>query len=279
MPASNFEKRGQQFRASKSATEEEYGQANCSERDGRGPACSQGRKCGFGPEAYRGRSPAENRSPQSSQARDDAIARRLPFRPNPTAPADYTGKTGIGQVTRFLHPASEHAYKARRASDGSWEVQEVPAASSRYNVRVVPFPADDGGGRAWRRTKNTGLPTARWAPSKASTSTCNAALNLHLGRDVRLSLDEHPHLDYGYAVTSYRSQGTMGPRCQSTWTLSRRVSREVSKNAAIGFSEEPHDQSVGTLRVRLRHGNLMSGHATTWSNACPPFIRSVRISP
>ena len=40
----------------------------------------------------------------------------------------------------------------------------------------------------------------------------NAQIKLDSGRHVRLSLDEHPHLDYGYAVTSHSSQGVTADR-------------------------------------------------------------------
>ena len=32
------------------------------------------------------------------------------------------------------------------------------------------------------------------------------------GRDVQLNVREHPHLDYGYAVTSHSSQGVTADR-------------------------------------------------------------------
>jgi ATP-dependent exoDNAse (exonuclease V) alpha subunit len=32
------------------------------------------------------------------------------------------------------------------------------------------------------------------------------------GREVGVSLDDHPHLDYGYAVTSHSSQGATADR-------------------------------------------------------------------
>ena len=40
----------------------------------------------------------------------------------------------------------------------------------------------------------------------------NARIKLDSGREVRLSLGEHPHVDYGYAVTSHSSQGSTADR-------------------------------------------------------------------
>jgi hypothetical protein len=40
----------------------------------------------------------------------------------------------------------------------------------------------------------------------------NAQIRMDSGREVRLSLEQHPHLDYGYAVTSHSSQGATADR-------------------------------------------------------------------
>ena len=37
-------------------------------------------------------------------------------------------------------------------------------------------------------------------------------IRLDSGRDVKFHIQEHPHLDYGYAVTSHSSQGTTADR-------------------------------------------------------------------
>jgi hypothetical protein len=66
------EPRHQRFRASSITTEEEFRRAN--------------------------RSGGDDRGPQGSPARDGTNNRRLPFRPNPTAPADHAEKIEIGQV-------------------------------------------------------------------------------------------------------------------------------------------------------------------------------------
>ncbi len=40
----------------------------------------------------------------------------------------------------------------------------------------------------------------------------NLQIRLDSGRDVRFSMEDHPHLDYGYAVTSHSSQGLTADR-------------------------------------------------------------------
>lgn len=38
-------------------------------------------------------------------------------------------------------------------------------------------------------------------------------IRMDSGREVRFNIGEHPHLDYGYAVTSHSSQGQTAQRC------------------------------------------------------------------
>jgi ATP-dependent exoDNAse (exonuclease V) alpha subunit len=40
----------------------------------------------------------------------------------------------------------------------------------------------------------------------------DVAIRLDSGREVRFNVDEHPHLDHGYAVTSHSSQGQTAER-------------------------------------------------------------------
>jgi len=40
----------------------------------------------------------------------------------------------------------------------------------------------------------------------------NLQVRMDLGRDVHFNIREHPHLDYGYAVTSHSSQGITADR-------------------------------------------------------------------
>jgi ATP-dependent exoDNAse (exonuclease V) alpha subunit len=40
----------------------------------------------------------------------------------------------------------------------------------------------------------------------------NLKIRLDSGQDTHFSIHEHPHLDYGYAVTSHRSQGATADR-------------------------------------------------------------------
>ena len=40
----------------------------------------------------------------------------------------------------------------------------------------------------------------------------NLQIRLDSGQDVRFNIREHPHLEYGYAVTSHSSQGATADR-------------------------------------------------------------------
>jgi ATP-dependent exoDNAse (exonuclease V) alpha subunit len=51
------------------------------------------------------------------------------------------------------------------------------------------------------------------------------SLRLDSGRTVALDLRAHPHVDYGYAVTSHSSQGQTADGSSCTSTSSERASR------------------------------------------------------
>jgi hypothetical protein len=44
------------------------------------------------------------------------------------------------------------------------------------------------------------------------SNTGNLEIRMDSGREVRFNIREHPHLDYGYAITSYSSQGQTAER-------------------------------------------------------------------
>ena len=58
--------------------------------------------------------------------------------------------------------------------------------------------------RSWR--------IANWARWSRSTENGNLKLKMDSGREVEFNARQHPHLDYGYAVTSHSSQGQTADR-------------------------------------------------------------------
>jgi ATP-dependent exoDNAse (exonuclease V) alpha subunit len=58
---------------------------------------------------------------------------------------------------------------------------------------------------------NRQLGTSTWKNPR-STPKGNLQIRMDSGRDVQFNIREHPHLDYGYAVTSHSSQGVTADR-------------------------------------------------------------------
>jgi ATP-dependent exoDNAse (exonuclease V) alpha subunit len=77
----------------------------------------------------------------------------------------------------------------------------------------------------------------------------NGELRLHLdsGRTVALNLREHPHLDYGYAVTSHSSQGQTADRVLVHIDLERAGEALVNRRLAyVAISRGRYDAQVYT---------------------------------
>ncbi len=84
----------------------------------------------------------------------------------------------------------------------------------------------------------------------------NAQIKLDSGREVRLSLDEHPHLDYGYAVTSHSSQGATADRVLINVDSEQAGEQLInSRLAYVAVSRARYDAQIYTNDA----GNL--GHA------------------
>ena len=61
----------------------------------------------------------------------------------------------------------------------------------------------------------------------------NLQIHLDSGRDVRFNIEEHPHLDYGYAVTSHSSQGLTADRVLAH--IDTEAAHENLINARLGY--------------------------------------------
>ena len=84
----------------------------------------------------------------------------------------------------------------------------------------------------------------------------NAQIKLDSGREVRLSLEGHPHLDYGYAVTSHSSQGATADRVLINVDSEQAGEQLVnSRLAYVAVSRARYDAQIYTNDA----GNL--GHA------------------
>ena len=78
-------------------------------------------------------------------------------------------------------------------------------------------------------------------------------IRLDSGRTVRFRLSEHPHLDYGYAVTSYSSQGQTADRVLIHIDADRAPDVLVNRRLAyVAVSRARHDVQIYTNdRARL----------------------------
>jgi ATP-dependent exoDNAse (exonuclease V) alpha subunit len=72
-------------------------------------------------------------------------------------------------------------------------------------------------------------------------------IRLDSGRTVRFRLSEHPHLDYGYAVTSYSSQGQTADRVLIHIDADRASDVLVNRRLAyVAVSRARHDVQIYT---------------------------------
>jgi ATP-dependent exoDNAse (exonuclease V) alpha subunit len=72
-------------------------------------------------------------------------------------------------------------------------------------------------------------------------------IRLDSGRPVRFHLSEHPHLDYGYAVTSYSSQGQTADRVLIHIDADRAPDVLVNRRLAyVAVSRARHDVQIYT---------------------------------
>jgi ATP-dependent exoDNAse (exonuclease V) alpha subunit len=84
----------------------------------------------------------------------------------------------------------------------------------------------------------------------------NIAIKLDSGREVKLPAEEHPHLDYGYAVTSHSSQGATADRVLINVDSEQAGEQLInSRLAYVAVSRARYDAQIYTNDA----GNL--GHA------------------
>ncbi len=84
----------------------------------------------------------------------------------------------------------------------------------------------------------------------------NLQVGLESGRDVQFNVREHPHLDYGYAVTSHSSQGTTADRVLIHVDTDQAHEKLInSRLAYVAVSRARHDAQIYTNdAVKLGEG-------------------------
>ena len=83
--------------------------------------------------------------------------------------------------------------------------------------------------------------------SSGSTRSGHLRLRLDSGRTVAFALKDHPHLDYGYAVTSHSSQGQTADRVLVHIDTDRAGEQLVNRRLAyVAVSRGRHDAQIYT---------------------------------
>ncbi len=122
----------------------------------------------------------------------------------------------------------------------------------------------------------------------------NLQVRLDSGQDVQFNIREHPHIDYGYAVTSHSSQGATADRVivhvdteqahdqlvnsrlayvsvsrgrydaqiytNDAQKLGEELSRDVSKQSAIETGHEVGGQDQGHVSTTTEHHSVGESH-------------------
>jgi conjugative relaxase-like TrwC/TraI family protein len=74
----------------------------------------------------------------------------------------------------------------------------------------------------------------------------DVAIRLDSGREVRLNVDEHPHLDHGYAVTSHSSQGQTAERVLIHVDTEKSEQLVNNRFAYVSVSRAQYDAQIYT---------------------------------
>jgi ATP-dependent exoDNAse (exonuclease V) alpha subunit len=86
------------------------------------------------------------------------------------------------------------------------------------------------------------------------SSAGNLEIRMDSGREVRFNIREHPHLDYGYAVTSYSSQGQTAERVLIHVDTDKCELLVNSRFAYVSVSRGQYDAQIYTNdRSELAH--------------------------
>jgi ATP-dependent exoDNAse (exonuclease V) alpha subunit len=99
-------------------------------------------------------------------------------------------------------------------------------------------------------------------------------LRLDSGRTVALDVREHPHLDYGYAVTSHSSQGQTADRVLVHIDLERAGASLVNRRLAyVALSRGRYDAQIYTQRQDATRRRSGSRHLAPGRDRADPGLR------
>jgi ATP-dependent exoDNAse (exonuclease V) alpha subunit len=107
-----------------------------------------------------------------------------------------------------------------------------------------------GAGVLTRITNRTGMPSGK-------TASVPLEIRTDSGRNVQFNLREHPHLDYGYAVTSHSSQGQTADRALIHVDTEKGEQLVNSRMAYLSVSRGRYDAEIYTNdKGELAHHRL-----------------------
>jgi conjugative relaxase-like TrwC/TraI family protein len=196
------------------------------------------------------------------------------------APGDYARVTAVdpkeNRITIARENGSLQSYDPRRLSGVSVHREAERDLSKGDRVQ---FTAPSRG----LQVANRELGTVQQVNSHG-----DCGIRMDSGREVRFNIHEHPHLDYGYAVTSHSSQGQTAQRVLIHVDTEKSELLVNNRFAYVSVSRSQHDAHIytndgGKLARSLSRENTqrtateVEQQATVVKNE-PASLRSVRPS-
>jgi conjugative relaxase-like TrwC/TraI family protein len=196
------------------------------------------------------------------------------------APGDYARVTAVdpkeNRITIARENGSLQTYDPRRLSGVSVHREAERDLSKGDRVQ---FTAPSRG----LQVANRELGTVQQVNSHG-----DCGIRMDSGREVRFNIHEHPHLDYGYAVTSHSSQGQTAQRVLIHVDTEKSELLVNNRFAYVSVSRSQHDAHIytndgGKLARSLSRDNTQRTateveHQATVVKNEPASLRSVRPS-
>jgi hypothetical protein len=152
------------------------------------------------------------------------------------------GRAGYHRRVTVMRADSERVIYDRRRLQGVTVYREAERAFATGDR--VQFTAPN---REWRVT-NRELRTIEHIGAGGDLQ-----LRLDAGGTIAFTVDAHPHLDYGYAVTATAARDRPPTACSSTWTVAGQLVAKLLKDRLV-FTPE---RRRGKLSVTESQGSIM----------------------
>jgi len=154
------------------------------------------------------------------------------------APGDYARVTGVeskeNRITIERDSGSVQTYDPRRLSGVSVH-REAEREFSKGDRVQFTAPSKE------LQVANRDLGTVEQVNSRG-----DIRIRMDSGREVRFNIQEHPHLDHGYAVTSHSSQGQTAQRVLINVDTEKSELLVNNRFAYVSVSRAQHDAQIYT---------------------------------